>query len=332
MKMNTPQSLMLIVLDLVNETNLVGLRLYPKGGEVFGRVSLRVPSLQPFELGFLRTVSWLYALYHEAGKWNLEFLYEQLKASGLDQDKIHYKHVESVQQLRTFLQHNLDPTKEQNRTIQYTCEHWFKAQCQVAVPTTNMHWKLCLLNLLQEVQIFLRTLQEYLRGVEQDEGRALLVQQWEDHLQRSHPPHEFDRLISIVAADMGRDKIDVVRLRKRYLDKWIKELHALSAPYLFEVEGRKLIEHVLLTEMTPVLPITGKDLIDHFALTPGPQIGELLQLARKLYMENPCSRDDLLAQLVLESPVLMSKVESTVPDEQFGVTISAQQENNEASP
>lgn len=65
------------------------------------------------------------------------------------------------------------------------------------------------------------------------------------------PPHEFDRLISITAADMGHANIDIPRLRKRYYDRWIRELDIQQGTYDFEVEGRKLIEHALLVETTP---------------------------------------------------------------------------------
>jgi hypothetical protein len=137
MSTRSPQSLMLSIFDLVNEINLVGLRLNPSGAEVFGKVSLSVRNLAPFEFGFLRAVSWLYALYFEAGKVSVEFLLEQLAAYGIDHDGGQISHTVIVQQMRTYLQHNLDPTKEQNRAIQYACENWFREQCKAPVPTTG---------------------------------------------------------------------------------------------------------------------------------------------------------------------------------------------------
>ncbi len=301
MSTRSPQSLMLSIFDLVNEINIVGLRLNPSGAEVFGMVSLSVGNLVPFEFGFLRAVSWLYALYFEAGKVNVEFLLEQLAAYGIDHSENQISHIEIVQQMRTYLQHNLDPTKEQNRTIQYACEHWFLEQCKTPVPTTGTHWRLCLLSILQGALDFLTALRDCIRYIEQDEGCQEILQRWEFRRQRYHPPHEFDRLISIAAVDIGRENIDAVRLRNRYYQKWTKELDVQQGSYDFEVEGRKLIEHALLTEMTPVLPITGKDIIEEFNLAPGPQVGELLKVARKLYTNEPCSRDRLLAKLRLEA-------------------------------
>jgi hypothetical protein len=294
---STTQALMLSILDLVNEINMVGLRFNPGGFEVLGKVTLSVRHLTPYEFGFHRAVSWFYVLYFETDRVNVEFLREQLVAYGIDQNE---SHIRVVHQMRMYLQHNLDPTKEQNRAIQYACERWFQEQCQVPVPSTQKQWRLCLQPLLQDAYQFLTALRDCIRCIEQDECREDILQQWDFRRQRYHPPHEFDRLISIVAADMGRENIDVPRFRNRYYDRWTRELDVQQGSYDFEVEGRKLIEHALLTEMISVLPITGKDIIDEFNLSPGPQVGDLLRIARKLYMEEPCSRDILITKLRLE--------------------------------
>jgi len=294
---------MLSILDLVNEINLVGLRLNSNGAEVLGKVSLKLRDLTPSELGFLRVVSWLYVLYYETSRINVEFLSEQMAAYALDQDGKQTTHLKVVHQMRTFLQHNLDPTKEQNRLIQCTCERWLQEQCLVPVPATDKHWRLCLVSLLQSAIDFLTVLCDCIRQIEQDESCEHILIQWEIRRKRYHPPYEFDRLISIVSADMGRENIDVIRLRQRYYDKWTKELDLQQGSYDFEVEGRKLIEHVLLAEMIPVPPITGKDIIEQFNLSPGPRVGELLRLAHKLYMDEPCSRDLLLTRLRLAAEV-----------------------------
>lgn len=291
-----PDRLMLTIFERVNEINMIGSRFNPHSFEVLGKISLSVRQLTPYELGFYRAISWLYALYFESDRVNVEFLRDQLTGYRIEQNE---NHVQVVHQLRTYLQHNLDPTKEQNRAIQYACECWFQKQCQVPVPSTEPQWRLCLQRLLQDALAFLTALQDCIRRIEQDEGREDILRQWVFRRQRYHLPHEFDRLISIAATDMGRENIDAPRFRKRYYDRWMRELTIQQGSYDFEVEGRKLIEHALLVETTPVLPITGKDIIDTFAISPGPQVGELLRVARTLYMDEPCSRDALLTRLRL---------------------------------
>lgn len=264
---------------------------------VFGELSLLAPRLVPAELGFLRTVSWLYVLYNEAGRVNVDYLSERLPAYGLDPDGKLSTHRSIVLQLRTFLQHNLNPAKPQNRRIQEACEEWFREQCGTLVPGADEQWKGCLTGLLSEALNFFKALQECIRCIEQDESREQILQDWDFRRKRYHPSHKFDELISIVSADMGREALDVVRLRKRFYDKWIQELQLLQGNYDFEFEARKLIEDVLLHETTAVLPITGRDIMEAFNIAPGPQVGQLLKRARVLYDADPCSRDDLLEKL-----------------------------------
>jgi len=49
--------------------------------------------------------------------------------------------------------------------------------------------------------------------------------------------------------------------------------------------------------VTPVLPITGADIMEAFGIPPGPRIGELLDRARRIYESKPCGREALLAEL-----------------------------------
>ena len=297
MSRQTPQSLMLGVIDLVREINLVGLRLTRDEEAVFGRISLQIGDFIPSELGFLRAVSWLYVLFYEAGRVDVEFLQRQLVAYGLDNDGKQREHLKIVREMRTFLQHNLDPTKEQNRLIQIDCEHWLQQHCHTRVPTKDSHWKNCLVGLLWEAVEFLTALRNCIYLIEQDESCEDILNQWLLNRRRYHPPHEFEMLISLTAADMGRDSIDSGRLCKRYYEKWSRELNLLQGNYDFKTEGRKLIEHVLLVETTPVLPITGDDIIRKFNIPSGPQVGELLRKARLLYDTEPCPQDALLEKL-----------------------------------
>src|SRR5579884_2858911 len=115
---------MLTILNLVQEINLVSVRMCPHAGDILSRISLQLRDYSSAELTFLRTVSWLYVLYYEAGKVNISFLYDQLPAYKLGDEKQLAEHLKIVQHMRTFLQHNLDPTKEQNRSIQLMCEEW----------------------------------------------------------------------------------------------------------------------------------------------------------------------------------------------------------------
>jgi hypothetical protein len=150
---------------------------------------------------------------------------------------------------------------------------------------------------LEEAFDFLEALLKVVRSIEQDESREEICRTWQFRIERYHPPHAFDALIAVVAADMGRNHLDPERLRRQFYNKWVQDLRLLTGSYEFAIEARKLIEHALLTVTTRVLPITGYDIMQELGVPSGPDVGRLLERAPQLYNANPCSRDMLLDQL-----------------------------------
>jgi hypothetical protein len=285
------------ILSRCDEMNRVGADLVASPRGVFAPVSLEMPRFEPPELGFLRSVSWLFVLYYESGKVGVGFLVDRLDSYGLDTDGRMSRHPSVVQHLRTSLQHNLDLSKPRDSGIQAASQAWLKRQCGTAVPGSEDQWASALFGLLQEALEFMGALSAVLRKIEQDESRDAICRDWQFRIRRYHPPHEFDELIARTAVDMGRDHVDAPRLRMRFYDKWTQELSLLDGEYNFNVEARRLVEGVLLTDVTPVLPITGADIMEVFGISPGPRVGELLDWARKIYESEPCTRDVLLERL-----------------------------------
>src|SRR5262245_10625435 len=77
--------------------------------KAFGPISHPVPNLRPAELGFLRSIAYLYATYQEVGRVSIGYLSRVLSAYGLDPSSRVASHVTHVEKLRTYLQHNLNP-------------------------------------------------------------------------------------------------------------------------------------------------------------------------------------------------------------------------------
>jgi hypothetical protein len=242
-------------------------------------------------------VSYFFSHYFEAGRDSLDFFGSKLEPFGLDGDGRLRRHRVFLQQLRTYLQHNLSPSKGRDLLIRQECERWFRDTCGADRPSTEAEWQACLQQVLADGIAYVSVVAELLSHVCGDESKDEIVSQWTAFVSRSHRPEDFDRVIAVVAGDLGREHLDVVRFRNRFYDKWIQELGAQTRNYDFEREARKLVEHALLSSTTPVLPITGADIIERFAIEPGPKIGELLRAARQLYDAAPCNKDDLLARL-----------------------------------
>lgn len=281
-------------LTLRDEINDISSR-FDNIGPVFGSVSLVLPRLDPAELGFIRVVSWLYVHYFESGKLGTEFLTELLREYSADNSEVSKAHRVLVQRLRTYCQHNLDPSQDHSKDINRACEAWFSSHCGTPVPRSDEHWEKILRVISSDASIYLGCLRDILRQIESDPEAAQITSQWQLRISRFHAPHEFDALISEVAADLGKESLDPTKLRKRYYDKWRKEFEVKTDDYDFHIEARKLIEHVLLSEQQGVLPITGLDVMTTFSIPPGPRVKEILLEAKQLYDTSPCTKNELLA-------------------------------------
>jgi hypothetical protein len=285
------------VLRLIEQSNQLARSLPLSGLTLFEDVSLETPRLEPPELGCIRLVSWLFVQHFEAGRIGLAFLEGKLAAYDQDPDGMVKAHRRNVQRLRTFFQHNLDSRKPRDQGIHDSCRAWFKDKCGTAVPATAEHWAACLREMIKESARCLEVLIATLRMIESDEYCEQICQEWQRRARRSIPPHQFDELIAVVAADMGRPEIDPPSLRKRNIDAWTKHLALLCEDADVQLEARKLVEHAMLTVIPDVLPITGKDIIEELQVEPGPLVGRLLEEAKSLHSINGLTRTQLLERL-----------------------------------
>ncbi len=304
----TPDALLMGLIRLKDEVNTVSGRLSAGECVVFRAHSLPMPRFSSPELGFLLTVSWLYVLYFEAGKTSLDFLKERIQVYKLDPEEYIIEHIYTVGRIRTYLHHNLYPEVQRDRDTLETCEKWLEKRCQTRIPTDDEQWYNCLISLLQEAKICLEMLRNCIREIEKDELREQIILIWNARLEQSHLPEEFDALIFQVVTDLGRDSLNIKALRRRYYDKWMRELHKLSQGYDFSIEARKLIESTLLYELTPTLPLTSRDIILELQIPTGKIADDLLQLAKILYDREPCSRERLLTRLKQEGREILNSV------------------------
>jgi hypothetical protein len=268
--------------------------LLPSRSPLFGQVSLALPDVDSSaELAFIRTASWLYVHYFEVGRVGVRFLVRRNIASG----QRGRDHLDLVQALRTWSQHNIDPSTEHDARIAEICETWFEHNCGTRVPRTEQHWTTLVGSLLTEAQGFFDFLLELLAAIEVDDDRDLICQQWEDRLTRDWPAYRYHALIAQVAADLGRGALDPVAFYNRQGQVFREALRLVSDDADLEAEARKQIERAMLTDTAAVLPITGQDVMESYGISPGPQVGRILVLARRLYEEQPCDKTELLRRI-----------------------------------
>ncbi|MGJ0485138.1 MAG: hypothetical protein ACR65R_11490 [Methylomicrobium sp.] len=294
--MMTPENYMYRIFGLRDELN--GL-VYPITGieRVFESMTLNQPKFSPAELGFIRSISWLYGFYYEAGKIGVSFLLKYLEVYQLECNGYHAEHYKIVRNLRTFLVHNLDLEAIHDKQVVQTCQIWFRQGCGTSFPSEEEHWQPLLIHLLGEAVAFLEVLTDCVRKIEGDENRDMICGQWAQRIRRYYPPHLFDEIIPEVLQDIGRTEMDAIRLRKKYYSDWARVLEIYDAEFDFKTEARKLIEDAALSENKSIPPVTGKDIIEYFDIAPGPLVGDLLEQAKQLYIVERCDKPTLLERL-----------------------------------
>ena len=151
--------------------------------------------------------------------------------------------------------------------------------------------------MLGDAQAFFVRLLDSLDVIETDDNRDVICQQWEDRLRRDWPAHRYHELIATVAFDLGREALDSAAFYDRHGHTIRDGLRLLSEDCDLEAEARKLVERALLVELTSVLPITGRDVMEYFGIGPGPDVGRLLECARRLHEDQPSEWEALLVRM-----------------------------------
>lgn len=316
--MTTVPSLSARLVDIVRlreQVNGLAQALLPSRSPVFGTVSLATPDVEGAgELAFIRTGSWLYVHYFEVGRVGVRFLIRRntttMNAAGQGHD-----HLELVHALRTWSQHSIDPHSGQHDArIAEICETWFERNSATRLPRTEAHWQVLLEALLTEALDFFALLLELLAKIENDSDRDIICQQWEDRLNRDWPAHRYHNLIAIAATDLGRASLDPLVFYTRY-GQSIRDTVALLADQSdLESEARKQIELLLIRETLATLPITGRDVIEHFQITPGPLVGHVLRCALRLYEAEQSDKDTLLSRIESDCEELLAHLRDRGPE------------------
>ncbi len=292
--MSVNQQLEATVLDViqtVEKINGFSRALLPSRAEVFERVSLRQPELGSTpELAFMRSISWLYVLYFEAGRTSVKHLLRS---------RVHLKeHSDLVHALRTWSQHNLDTTSARAADIERRCTDWFLLECGTRVPRDDLHWRGLCQSLLSAAKHFLEDLFEGIALIEADPACDGLIEDWQRSLSRDWPAHKYHELIGSAASDGGFSAIDPVKFYNRYGDILRDRLQLVDDDCDYELEIRRLVEIKLVSESEQALPCTGQDIMQHFGIGPGPDVGRLLSEAKRLHVEfGPLSMAELLDRL-----------------------------------
>lgn len=263
----------------------------------FDEIHVLLPDPSSPEPAFIKATSWLYCLYFEAGRVSFSFLCRLGEAHGVVNREASNRHMETVRCLRTELHHNLGFADSDQRT-RLAAENWRRRACGTALPNNSEQWTKCYDCLVGEARDFLTGIEAVLRKLESDPAaveRHCL--DWRKRLERDWPAATFDPIVDDVKYRLGREQLNTVLFRNKHLENWKKQLESLEDGFDFNFEATRLVERTFLNDDSIILPITGVDLITTLGVERGPQVGKLLEEARRHFEVNPCTKAELLDHL-----------------------------------
>ena len=263
------------------------------GRPAFDELHVLLPDPGKAEPAFIRATSWLYCLYFEAGRVSITFLRRLGEAFSLVNREASDHHIEVVRCLRTELHHNLG-FADSDQAARTEAESWRRKSCGTAMPRTDPQWLACYQSIVDNARIFLGGLDEVVRRVEADGSDSQQhIDDWLRRLKRDRPAADFDPLINDAKYRLSREALNTVAFRNKHVALWRKQLDLLDDGFDFSFEALRLIEKELLHEDGVILPITGKDIVDGLGVPPGPQVGRLLEEARRHFEVHHCTKESL---------------------------------------
>ena len=270
------------------------------GEHAIREITVRPPEGDDSEVSFLRLVAWSYALVFEAGRVAIPYLLQL--PGGVSQSSSDAKAArERLKILRTWSFHNLGFENDRDAAISRDVQRWFINTSGMYPPRGVEAWRSCFLALCSEVGLIIAYCQNAMTIVlsaPDDGDRA--TEDLRRRIDRAWPAHEFHKLVGDAAIRLGIS-VDARKFCSSRLARWRKFLETIADSDNLSAHMVRMIERDLLDHVADVLPIDGRDVMNHVNLAPGPGVGDALLRARELFRSGIVDPTDLLDRLKNES-------------------------------
>ncbi len=279
------------IMELVSSINLATTRI--SGGRIvfFREISIDI-EFNTFEGCFKDMINWLYALYFEVSKPNLDYMVDKIRANHIALSDQAMETKKLIHAIRTVRSHNLDLSKSDDRNKRNYCEEWFKAKIGRSTPVDEGSWRICLSALLDQVLSFLGGIEQGIAISEGNDEFDVALSDWIKKVERSYLPHDFEVVLASVLKNFGIDIfLDTNKIAKREFQVWAKQLDSLQDGFDFHTEASRIVTKFVQKE--GYCPVDQKDLID-IGCTPGFHLKEILQQVCAEFYRQPRHKDALL--------------------------------------
>ena len=268
------------------------------GKNALEEVSVTPPASED-EASFLRLIAWGYVLVFEAGRVTIPYLLKLPSNRNTHELNPHISR-DLLHDLRTWSFHNLGFTDRRSIQISRRVSLWFLEHGNSNPPSGARNWRRCFQRLCAEIGAILAHCRGAMELVLADEDdREQAIADLKRRLHRNWPAYRFDELVQDCVFRIGQT-LNVVSFRENKLAGWrmfLDTIHESDDP---EILVARLIERDVLDHFESVLPIDGDDVMDALRIPPGPNVGEALLHARRLFRSGIHDREHLLATLMGE--------------------------------
>ncbi|WP_156374558.1 hypothetical protein [Pseudorhodoferax sp. Leaf274] len=257
-----------------------GLRIHLDRSSI-ATINTRPPATSDDEVGFLRLTTWSYALLFEAGRTSFGLLLDVPPVNG-DPSALnkHKATLIAVQQLRTWLHHNMGFDSARELEIRRAVSDWFLLSCDATSPTNREHWERCFSRLCTDVEDLVSYCAAVISSIMKSvEDREQILATWRLRLQRDWEAHRFDQLVADSAARLGL-QLNARAFRERRLSDWRRFLESIPESEDPTPVIERLIDSEVLDYQRSVLPLGAKDIMREIGISPGPNVKVALEHAR----------------------------------------------------
>lgn len=246
------------------------------------------------ELSFKNIIFYLYRLYFERAKINIEVMADYTHLVDSEKDDI-VEIREVVHDFRTKFGHYLDLSLKHNKQIKRRCALWFFNNILKEWPTVDDEWKICEIILLEETIRSLEAIYSVLnRIVSENEER--IYEQWKMKQKRDIPKFKKISILEDIKTlyNFPYDSAILYKKRQKQFDLVVEmidfEEEAKIEDYLF-----KAFEKIILgIEIFPC-PLAGKEVFDYFGIE-GKMLENIMRSVMDYYSEHThITKEDLLA-------------------------------------
>ena len=291
---------------LIDAINQLSLELTRNRIHFFEKNTIPTPTWREEQASFTTMISWLYVLYFECSPSIKIFETEYpayLNESRAENMKRHCN--STIHDLRTFFQHNLPTTNPINRQNQKKvdyCFEWLGKSSQFKFPSQDLihcDWGRCIRQILDESCSFLKGIEDLLNHVKTEDIviQNQVIDNWIIRITRSFKPFQFELVLKKVLTNYGIENHDASKITKSNYGHWSKQIETQTDGFDFDREATKIIEAHVLKEIGNFnfpFPLSANDVMDKFEVTPGRNLGKIMEFAKLSFEEEPKSKESLL--------------------------------------